>query len=81
MDLTKIEQQEKEYLEKYYGELVGAKIIDFSIVAENDYGVNFWPTFIVELVDKQTRVIEISQDPEGNGPGFIFGLSNPSSRS
>ena len=32
-----------------------------------------WPTFTAKK-GKDTFTLEVSQDPEGNGEGFLFGL-------
>lgn len=60
----------------YYSSLDGATIIKFNgMVADefNPYGDGF-PNFTVQLANGEIVDIEISQDPEGNGGGFIFGL-------
>ena len=36
----------------------------------------FWPTFTMTK-DGETFTIEVSQDEEGNGAGFLFGLPDP----
>ena len=75
MELNKFEKQEKEYYNKYYGQLVGSTITAANVTAEDDFGrVIFWPTIHIVTPDGQKLVIEVSQDPEGNGPGFLFGL-------
>jgi hypothetical protein len=62
---------------KYYGSLVGATIVSFDgMNTEDDLGDGF-PTFTVKFKNGSVGQIEISQDPEGNGGGFIFGLENP----
>lgn len=61
---------------KYYGTLVGAKIISFDGMSESDDGDGF-PTFTVKFANGDIDQIEISQDPEGNGGGFVFGLPMP----
>jgi len=61
---------------KYYGSLVGAKILSFDGLTNEDLGDGF-PSFTVEFADGTVGQIEISQDPEGNGGGFIFGLKTP----
>lgn len=81
MELNKLEQQEREHYNKYYGQLVGATITSAGVVAEDDFGsVNFWPTIHIVTSDGQKFVIEVSQDPEGNGPGFLFGLPTPNNK-
>jgi len=64
-----------EYWNKYYTSLVGARILAYCGM-EGEEGEGF-PTFTVRFANGDTGQIEISQDPEGNGGGFIFGLSVP----
>jgi len=59
---------------KYYGQLVGCKIVDFYMEKDED-ALNDWPVFILqsefgETGDKVKFVL--SQDEEGNGGGFAF---------
>jgi hypothetical protein len=69
------------FYDKYFGQLVGATILAFKMAYDKDSeGGEYWPTFLVKLADGQTLEIEISQDEEGNGPGFIFGLANPNEK-
>jgi hypothetical protein len=63
----------KNYWKNYYGSLEGATILKFLGMSEADYGDGF-PKFLVQLKNGEKIEIEISQDPEGNGGGFIFGL-------
>lgn len=75
MSSSNHDENAKKYYESYYGSLTGAVIDSVNIVMEDDYGRSqFWPTFNVTLKDGFKVVLEIAQDPEGNGPGFIFGL-------
>ena len=60
----------------YYRSLEGATIVKFDGMAESDFGDGF-PRFTVKFKDGTIGPIEISQDPEGNGGGFIFGLEKP----
>ena len=60
--------------EKYFGQLVGCKIVDFYLERDED-ALNDWPVFILqsefgETGDKVKFVL--SQDEEGNGGGFAF---------
>lgn len=41
---------------------------------EDESGGDGFPTFTVRFADGSFDQIQISQDPEGNGGGFIFGL-------
>jgi hypothetical protein len=43
---------------------------------EVDGGAEF-PAFTVKTPSGETFVVEVSRDPEGNGPGFLFGLPTP----
>jgi hypothetical protein len=61
-----------DYWKKYYASLEGATVIKFN--GETPYG---FPSFTVKFADGYVGKIEISQDPEGNGGGFIFGLISP----
>ena len=36
-----------------------------------------WPVLLIETVDGKMLEVTISRDPEGNGPGFLFGLPMP----
>ncbi len=53
----------------YYEQLVGCKIVAYT-ESIDDEGV--WPTFTLEYPDHTTFKVEVSRDPEGNGPGFLF---------
>lgn len=64
---------------EYYNNLRGAKILSFIGMSKdetNPYDEGF-PQFLVRFADDSIGMIEISQDPEGNGGGFIFGLPLP----
>ena len=65
------ERTEKQFWEDYYGQLVGGVVKGFGVVEEED---GYWTCFIVKLITGEEVQIEVSQDPEGNGPGFLFGL-------
>jgi hypothetical protein len=64
------------YWNKYYGSLEGATIVKFLGMEDVDYGDGF-PKFSVKFANGKVGEIEISQDPEGNGGGFVFGLPTP----
>lgn len=73
-------KKDAEFYEKYFGTLDGATISNVRMVQEEgDYADHeFWPTFDVTTKDGQKfKDCAISQDEEGNGPGFIFGLPTP----
>jgi len=66
-----------EYWNKYYTSLVGARILAYCGMEGEEEDLNGFPTFTVRFANGDTGQIEISQDPEGNGGGFIFGLLAP----
>lgn len=59
------------YFDQYYGQLVGAKITDFTMSEADDYG-DEWPTFTMTLKNGAVVTFTLSADPEGNGAGFAF---------
>lgn len=57
-------------MQKYYSQLIGAKIIGFEF--ENDeYAIDPFPVYTLQLGHQKVR-FTISQDAEGNGGGFVF---------
>jgi hypothetical protein len=67
--------KENTYFDKYYADLVGSKILSFDGMMEDGDGGDGFPTFTVKFKNGEEGQIQISMDPEGNGGGFIFGLS------
>lgn len=65
-----INDSERTFYNKYYKALKGATIIKAGV---NDDG---FPYFVATKAGN-VFTCEISQDPEGNGPGFLFGLPTP----
>ena len=66
------ERRSNAFYTRYYKQLEGAKIVRYYGMNEGEF-----PSFELELPNCQIIRIEISQDPEGNGGGFIFGLDQP----
>jgi hypothetical protein len=67
-----------EFYKRYYKQLEGAKIISFKGMIDDEYSEHSdFPQFSVRLADGKLIKIEISQDEEGNGGGFIFGMNFP----
>jgi len=77
MKVATIKAQEQNYFKSYYGDLVGAKVMSFNGMQEDDLGGDGFPTFTVLFKNGEIGQIQISRDPEGNGGGFIFGLAAP----
>ena len=65
------------FWDDYYRQLEGATISKFLGVIPTEEDWISFPTFEVMLRDGSLIEIEISQDPEGNGGGFVFGLPSP----
>ena len=57
-------------MQKYYSQLVGAKIIGFRF-DDDDYALQPYPVFTLRL-GGQTVEMTLSMDEEGNGGGFAF---------
>ena len=58
---------ENTWMKKYLKHLEGKKIVSTGVNKDG------FPFFILDDKSK----IEVSQDEEGNGPGFLFGLPQP----
>lgn len=71
-----MKKQENKFYKDYYSQLNGATIVKFLGMhkSEFDFGSGF-PQFKVKLKSGEEIMIEVSQDQEGNGGGFLFGLS------
>jgi len=57
-------------MERYYSQLIGAKIIGFRFVEDED-ALDPFPVFTLWL-GGQTVEMSLSMDEEGNGGGFAF---------
>ena len=58
----------------YYSALNGATIIKFIGTDGDEFGGKGFPMFLAKLSNGETVELVLSQDPEGNGGGFMFGL-------
>lgn len=63
----------------YYKQLEGATINTVELIPDEYDSYIIWPTINITLADGTTAKLEVSQDEEGNGAGFLFGLPFPSS--
>jgi hypothetical protein len=61
---------ERKFYSRYYAALKGGTIVSV------DGGAEF-PKFTVKTPSGELFEVEVSRDPEGNGPGFLFGLPAP----
>ena len=55
----------------YYRQLVGTTITKFQMV-KGPHDDEPFPTYWVRDTQGNTLKLELSQDEEGNGPGFLF---------
>ena len=79
--MTKYIEKEEKWAKGYYSQLIGYTITQVKVEAEMFGGMGeVWTRLVAEkkLPDGTTDrlYLELSQDPEGNGPGFLFGLPN-----
>lgn len=59
-------------MKKYYGQLVGAKIVGFHF-EEDEFGGDDFPVYTLDYPELNARVkMTLSMDAEGNGGGFAF---------
>lgn len=65
---------EKEFYQDYYSQLEGYKIKSFNGMIEDEFGGRPFPSFTLSN-GKNMVLLEVSQDEEGNGGGFLF-ISN-----
>jgi len=63
-------KNQRKFWENYYKTLEGGRIVKTGVKGDG------FPFFVVE-VNGERFECDISADPEGNGPGFLFGLPNP----
>lgn len=68
-----IHTTQKDWYRRYYEGAVGLTIVGFKWSGEDDP----FPVLVCRSSSGETVELEISQDPEGNGPGFVFGLPDP----
>ena len=62
----------EKFFNKYYGQLVGAKIVGFRLERDESFGyTEVWPVFTL-LLGSQRVEFTLSCDEEGNGAGFAF---------
>ena len=58
-------------MEKYYQQLIGATVKSFTMIKE-EYALDNFPCYMLELADGSMVQFEVSRDEEGNGGGFLF---------
>lgn len=71
----KTEHVEKEaaYITEYLTDLVGCKVVHVQAFTDTDMGwPEVWPILVLQKPDGTLLQVEVSRDPEGNGPGHLF---------
>jgi len=63
--------QANRFFQRHYGSLEGWTITKFIGMSEDSFGGKAFPQFLINK-GEQASIMEISQDEEGNGGGFIF---------
>lgn len=58
------------FYNQYYGQLIGAKIVDFKLI-EDEFDGEAFPEFTLQLGQQKVK-FTLSMDEEGNGAGFAF---------
>ena len=66
-----ISKESKKTFDDYYQQLIGYKVVSYKLDDECEDTEPF-PTFILSHPKKATIKIDVSQDEEGNGGGFLF---------
>jgi len=66
------EARANKFYQAYYGQLEGVRIVKFLGMKSEEYCFNPFPTFLVEYPDGERLTIQVSQDEEGNGGGFLL---------
>lgn len=59
------------YQNAHYEQLRGLTVVAVDLVDYEDDG-RLWPTLILEDGRRNAIRVEVSCDPEGNGPGHLF---------
>lgn len=77
--MTKTQQSPaSNWLLNYLTPLVGATILKVEVRRHDSCGrPELWPVLHVKTKKGERLSLELSQDEEGNGPGFLFGLPFP----
>jgi hypothetical protein len=66
-----VEERQRRFYQAYYGSMIGGTVVKIDITLDG------FPQFVLMKPDGTAYLCEVSCDPEGNGPGFLFGLPTP----
>ena len=81
--MSRHSDKERKWMIEYMTPVVGGTITEVGVTEADEFGSAF-PYVIVKkpatkTAQAQEFKLEVSQDEEGNGPGFLFGLPSPGS--
>lgn len=81
--MSKHSDTERKWMIEYLTPLVGTTITEVGVTEADEFG-SAYPYFktrkaATRTAEAEEMTIEVSQDEEGNGPGFLFGLPSPGS--
>lgn len=61
------------FVESYLSELMGATVVNVAALTDDSEGwTEVWPVLLLQKPDGTLLQVEVSRDPEGNGPGHLF---------
>lgn len=67
---------QSEWNKGYYSDLIGSKAVRVGVDIDPDFDYMVWPYIEFEnMKTGEVFKVTVSQDEEGNGPGFLFGLA------
>lgn len=75
MQTDKYVEREAAFITDYLTTLVDAKVVRIAAVTDDsdDWMLpDVWPVLVFEKPDGTLLQVDVSRDPEGNGPGHLF---------
>ena len=74
IELKPHQQREADYIGEYLDLLKGGVITNVGVaISDDNFGFEAWPALQVTTADGSRVIqIEVSRDPEGNGPGHLY---------
>lgn len=67
-----IRDKEIAYITEEISKLKGATVVAVAAVADDESYGEVWPILQLRTPTGEILQVEVSADPEGNGPGFLF---------
>jgi hypothetical protein len=79
--MSRTSDKERKWMIEYMTPMVGTTITEVGVTEADEFG-SAYPYFktrkpATATAEAEEMTIEVSQDEEGNGPGFLFGLPSP----